>query len=32
MTIVLGDFNARSNNWCKSDIISIEDYDWHYSE
>ena len=24
MTIVLGDFNAKSNNWCKSDITSIE--------
>ena len=25
MTIVLGDFNAKSNNWCKSDITSFED-------
>ena len=24
MTIVLGDFNAKSNNWCKSDITSLE--------
>ena len=24
MTIVLGDFNAKSNNWCKTDITSIE--------
>ena len=23
--IVLGDFNAKSNNWCKSDITSLED-------
>ena len=24
MTIVLGEFNAKSNNWCKSDITSLE--------
>ena len=24
MTIALGDFNAKSNNWCKSDITSLE--------
>ena len=24
MTIVLGDFNAKSNNWCKADITSLE--------
>ena len=24
MTIVLGDVNAKSNNWCKSDITSLE--------
>ena len=24
MTIVLGDFNTKSNNWCKSDITSFE--------
>ena len=24
MTIVLGDFNAKSNNWCKCDITSLE--------
>ena len=24
MTIVLGEFNATSNNWCKSDITSLE--------
>ena len=24
MTIVLDDFNAKSNNWCKSDITSLE--------
>ena len=24
MTIVLGDFNGKSNNWCKSDITSLE--------
>ena len=24
MTIVLGDFNAKSNNWCKTDITSLE--------
>ena len=23
MTIVLGDFNAKSNNWCKADITSL---------
>ena len=25
MTVVLGDFNAKSNNWCKADITSLED-------
>ena len=24
MTVVLGDFNAKSNNWCKVDITSLE--------
>ena len=24
MNIVLGDFNARSNNWCKADITSLQ--------
>ena len=24
MAVVLGDFNAKSNNWCKADIISLE--------
>ena len=24
MTIVLGDFNAKSNNWCKFDITSLK--------
>ena len=24
MTIVLGDFNAKSNNWCRADITSLE--------
>ena len=24
MTVVLGDFNAKSNNWCKDDITSPE--------
>ena len=24
MTVVLGDFNAKSRNWCKSDITSLE--------
>ena len=24
MTIVLGDFNAKTNNWCKADITSLE--------
>ena len=24
MTVVLGDFNAKSNNWCKTGIISFE--------
>ena len=24
MTIVLGDFNAKSNNWCKADITALE--------
>ena len=24
MTIVLGDFNVKSNNWCKSEIASLE--------
>ena len=24
MTIVLGDFNAKSKNWCKADITSLE--------
>ena len=24
MTVVLGDFNAKSNNWCKADITSLE--------
>ena len=24
MTVVLGDFNAKSNNWCKNDITSSE--------
>ena len=25
MTVVLGDFNAKSNNWCKTDITPLED-------
>ena len=24
MTVDLGEFNARSNNWCKADITSLE--------
>ena len=24
MTVVLDDFNAKSNNWCKADILSLE--------
>ena len=24
MTIALGDFNAKSNNWCKTDTTSLE--------
>ena len=24
MTVVLGDFNAKFNNWCKADITSLE--------
>ena len=24
MTVVLGDFNAKSNSWCKADITSLE--------
>ena len=24
MTVVLGDYNAKSNNWCKADITSLE--------
>ena len=24
MTVVLGDSNAKSNNWCKADITSLE--------
>ena len=24
MTVVLGDFNAKSNNWCKAEITSLE--------
>ena len=24
-THLLGDFNAKSNNWCKNDITSYED-------
>ena len=24
MTVVLGDFNAKSNNWCKADSTSLE--------
>ena len=24
MTVVLGDFNAKSNNWCKADITVLE--------
>ena len=24
MTAVLDDFNAKSNNWCKTDITSLE--------
>ena len=24
MTVVLGDFNAKSNNWCRADITSLE--------
>ena len=24
VTVVLGDFNAKSNNWCKADITSLE--------
>ena len=24
MTVVLGDFNAKSNNWCKADVTSLE--------
>ena len=25
MTVVLGDFNAKSNNWCKADVTSLEE-------
>ena len=25
MTVVLGDFNAKSNNWCKADITCLKD-------
>ena len=25
MTFVLGDFNAKSNNWCQADVTSLED-------
>ena len=25
MTVVLGNFNAKCNNWCKADITSLED-------
>ena len=24
MTVVLGDFNAKSDNWCKADVTSLE--------
>ena len=24
MTVVIGDINAKSNNWCKADITSLE--------
>ena len=24
MTVVLGDFNAKSSNWCKADVTSLE--------
>ena len=24
MTVVLGDINAKSNNWCKADISPLE--------
>ena len=24
MTVVLGDFNVKSNNWCKADVTSLE--------
>ena len=24
MTVALGDFNAKSNNWCKADVTSLE--------
>ena len=24
MTVILGDFDANSNNWCKANIISLE--------
>ena len=24
MNVVLDDFNAKSNNWCKSDVTSLE--------
>ena len=24
MIVVLGDFNAKSNNWCKADITSLD--------
>ena len=25
MAVVLGDFNAKSNNWCKADVTSLEE-------
>ena len=25
LTVVLGDFNAMSSNWCKADVTSLED-------
>ena len=24
MTVVLGDFNTKSSNWCKADVTSLE--------
>ena len=24
MTVVLGDFNAKSNNWCKADVTFLK--------